>query len=135
MLPATPDAWSAATCPPVFFVHPTTFDGGKDWNGPIDDPRAERFLARVVLPNDAGPFARVGRLFAPRYRQASLYAELESKEDARDAKLFAYGDVRTAFEYFLTHFNHGRPIVLAGLEQGGCCAGGSPAMSLRPILV
>ena len=24
----------------VFFVHPTTFDGGKDWNGPIADSAA-----------------------------------------------------------------------------------------------
>ena len=26
-----------------------------------------------MAPNYAGPFVRVGRLFAPRYRQASLY--------------------------------------------------------------
>jgi hypothetical protein len=57
----------------VFFVHPTTFDGGRDWNGAIDQPKAQRFLSRVVLPNYAGPFYRVGRVFAPRYRQASLY--------------------------------------------------------------
>ena len=56
----------------VFFVHPTTFDGGRDWNGGIDQPKAQRFLSRVVLPNYAVPFERVGRLFAPRYRHASL---------------------------------------------------------------
>src|SRR5580700_1794817 len=41
----------------VFFVHPTTFDGGRNWNGPIDDRGANRVLLREMLPNYAGPFA------------------------------------------------------------------------------
>ena len=56
-----------------------------------------------MLPNYAGPFVRVGRLFAPRYRQASLFAQLTLRDDARDAREFAYGDVRRAFDYYLDH--------------------------------
>ncbi|HLK25615.1 MAG TPA: DUF3089 domain-containing protein [Caulobacteraceae bacterium] len=127
---AAPGAW--ALLPPhpespaaddpradVFFVHPTTYEGGRDWNGPIDDAKSSRFLTRVILPNYAGPFVRVGRLFAPRYRQASVYTELTLRDDALDARQFAYGDVRRAFDVFLARFNQGRPLVVVGVEQGG----------------
>ena len=102
----------------VFFVHSTTFDGGRDWNSPIDDAEADRYLKRVVLPNYAGPFALAGAVSAPRYRQASLYARLTAREDAREARAFAYGDVATAFDVWLARHPTG-PLVLAGVEQGG----------------
>ncbi|HEY4031544.1 MAG TPA: DUF3089 domain-containing protein [Caulobacteraceae bacterium] len=103
----------------VFFVHPTTFNGGRDWNGPIDDKASARQLERVMLPNYAGPFARVGRVFAPRYRQASLYAyRITLREDALDARRFAYGDVLDAFRYYMAHYNFGRPYIVVGVEQG-----------------
>ena len=40
-----------------------------------------------MLPNYAGPFARLGRIFAPRYRQASLYTLMTLRDDAREARL------------------------------------------------
>ncbi|MBE7219406.1 MAG: DUF3089 domain-containing protein [Caulobacteraceae bacterium] len=106
----------------VFFVHPTTYDGGRDWNGPIADRRARRELDEVMLPNYAQPFARVGRVWAPRYRQASLYSLLTLREDARDARRFAYGDVRRAFEAFLRTTPLGRPLLIVGVEQGALLA-------------
>lgn len=103
----------------IFFVHPTTFNGGRDWNGPIEDRASARQLDRVMLPNYAGPFARVGRVFAPRYRQASLYAySMKLGEDSRDARVWAYGDVQNAFRYYLAHYNAGRPFMVVGVEQG-----------------
>jgi hypothetical protein len=106
----------------VFFVHPTTFDGGRDWNGGIDQPKAQRFLSRVVIPNYAGPFDRVGRVFAPRYRQASLYTYLTLRDDAREARRFAYGDVLQAFRAYLVRYGQDRPFVIVGVEQGGSLA-------------
>ena len=106
----------------VFFVHPTTFDGGRDWNGPITDPAARRELAEVMLPNYAGPFARSGRVFAPRYRQASLYALLTLRDDAREARRFAYADVRRAFDVYAARWSAGRPLVIVGVEQGAMLA-------------
>ena len=103
----------------VFFIHPTTFDGGRDWNGGIDQPKAMRFLSRVVLPNYAGPFERVGRVYAPRYRQASLYTYLTLRDDAREARRFAYGDVLQAFRTYLVRYGHDRPFIIVGVEQGG----------------
>jgi len=101
----------------VFFVHSTTFNGGRDWNGAIGDPKADAYLYRVVLPNYAGPFARAGAVSAPRYRQASLYTRLTLRDDAREARAFAYGDVLAAFDAWLARHPKG-PIVLAGVEQG-----------------
>jgi len=112
---------ASTSSPPadVFFVHPTTYDGGNHWNARIGARRGERFLQEVALPNYAGPFTRVGRVFAPRYRQASLYSYSTQREDAREARAFAYADVRDAFRYWLAHYDTGRPIVIAGVEQGG----------------
>jgi hypothetical protein len=108
-----PDSGPAA----VFFVHSTTYDGGREWNGPIGDPKADAYLNRVVLPNYAGPFRRAGSVSVPRYRQASLYTRLTLREDAREARAFAYRDVAAAFEAWLARHPRG-PIVLAGVEQG-----------------
>jgi len=106
----------------VFFVHPTTYNGGPHWNGPIADKASAAQAAQIMLPNYAGPFREVGRVFAPRYRQASLYAQLTRRDDAREARRFAYGDVARAFNHYLAHDNGGRPFILVGVEQGGFIA-------------
>jgi hypothetical protein len=81
-------------------------------------------------------------VFAPRYRQASLYSFLNMRDDARDARVFAYGDVSAAFKAYLTRFNQGRPIVIAGVEQGGTLvsrlareAAADPALKSRLVAV
>lgn len=123
LLPDHP-AQPSPTDPPadIFFISPTTFDGGRQWNAPIDDVRSDRVFRHVMAPNYAGPFLKVGRVFAPRYRQASLYSQLTLGEDARAARAFAYGDVAQAFRVYLQRFNQGRPIVIVAVEQGGVLA-------------
>ncbi len=123
---ASPDAWAlpvgVATDPPgaadIFFIHPTTYDGGEHWLGPIDDRRSAALLQRVMLPNYAGPFARVGRIYAPRYRQSSLYTQLTLRDDAREARAYAYRDIRAAFDRYRAVADPGRPLVIAGVGQG-----------------
>jgi hypothetical protein len=116
--PAGPDPAAAD----VFFVHPTTYDGGEHWNAPIGEPDADRVLVHTMLPNYAGPYQRIARVFAPRYRQASLYTLLTLRDDARDARAFAYRDVREAFRAYLARHNGGRPFLIVGVEQGGTLA-------------
>ena len=106
----------------IFFVHPTTFDGGKDWNGPINDKGAADLFASVMAPNYAAPFATVGQVFAPRYRQASLYTSLSLFDDALESREFAYRDIKSSFEYFIHNRAAGRPFILVGVEQGGLLA-------------
>jgi len=101
----------------VFFLHSTTFNGGAHWNGPVGDPASDAYLQRVVLPNYAGPFAAAGAVSAPLYRQGSLYTRLSLREDAREARAFAYRDAEAAFDTWIARNPQG-PIVLAGVEQG-----------------
>jgi len=138
---ARPAAWAMAPARPpapsdpptdVFFVMPTTFDGGHEWNAPIDDAAADRYFRRAIAPNYAGPFYRIGRIFAPRYRQASLYTQMTLREDAREARRFAYGDVAAAFRQFRDHLSGGRPFLLVGVEQGGSLAARLLAEEIAP---
>ncbi|HEY8574697.1 DUF3089 domain-containing protein [Phenylobacterium sp.] len=123
LMPTRPDQ-PARGDPPVdvFFVGPTTYDGGRHWNAPIDDGRSDELFREIIAPNYAGPFVRVGRIFAPRYRQASLYTLLTLREDAREARAFAYRDVAAAFRTYLSRYNRGRPFIVVGVEQGGTLA-------------
>jgi hypothetical protein len=114
-----PQAGAPTSGADVFFIHPTTYDGGAQWLGPIPHERTDRILTGTMLPNYAGPFERVGRIFAPRYRHASLYALMRPhRDDAREAQEFAYDDVRRAFAQFLTQTGD-RPFFIVGVEQGG----------------
>lgn len=116
----------------VFFIHPTTYDGGDHWNAPFRDSKATRLTRDVMLPNYAGPFAKAGRVFAPHYRQASLYAQLTLREDARDARAFAYIDVRDAFRLWKANYRGSRPFILVGVEQGGLLAARLLAEEIAP---
>jgi hypothetical protein len=121
-----PDPAAAPAAVDVFFVHPTSYppsftsyNGQRHWNAPINDHGAGVVLARVMLPNYAAPFDAVGDVYAPRYRQASLYTKSTLWDDALEARQFAYGDVQAAFAYYIAYLNHGRPFFLVGVEQGG----------------
>lgn len=103
----------------VFFIPPTTYDGGRNWNARLEHPKAARQFREVMAPNYAGPFISVGRIYAPNYRQASLYSLTTLREDAREARQFAYGDVRAAFRHYIESGDGGRPLILVGVEQGG----------------
>lgn len=133
LLPASPAAPSLSDpVADVFFVGPTTFDGGRHWNAPIDDAKADRLFRQVMAPNYAGPFVRVGRIFAPRYRQASLYTFMTLREDAKEARRFAYSDVVAAFRHYVANYNQDRPFVVVGVEQGGGLAARLLAEEVAP---
>ncbi len=104
--------------PAVFFVHNTTYDGGEHWNAPFDRPQEAEEIARIVLPNFAGPFEATGAVFAPRYRQASLYAFMNNREDSQRARRTAAHDVSRAFERFRAEIGEERPFLVVGVGQG-----------------
>ena len=102
----------------VFVAVPSVYRGGEHYVLPSDDLVRKGKLERIVRPNYVAPYGDAGRLFAPFYRQASLYSYMATREDVRLAQDFAYQDVRRAFETFLTHSPPERPIVLVGHNQG-----------------
>jgi hypothetical protein len=103
----------------VFFVHPTGYLHGGDWNSPMDpDTKTEENL-KWMMANQASVFSSCCRIFAPRYREASIYRYLAAPpEIAGPAMDFAYADVVRAFENFIATRNQDRPFILAGHSQG-----------------
>lgn len=106
----------------VFFLHATSYDGGKAWLGSPDSNAMTEEVPRIQLPNYAGPFSIMGNIYAPKYRQASLFTQLTLRDDAREARQFAYTDALAAFNRFLKTRRGGRGFVIVGVEQGGLLA-------------
>ena len=104
----------------VFFLHPTTFGSKKDtaWNADINDSVVNAKTDYTTILYQASAFNE-GRIFAPRYRQANIRAYF-SKDTVSALRAFdrAYEDIKTAFQYYLDHFNQGRPIIIASHSQG-----------------
>lgn len=104
----------------VFFVHPTTYLGRAGWNADIADPKVNHFTDAMTMRKQASVFNNAGRIYAPRYRQATLFSffDEQNSPNGKGALDLAYGDVKAAFQYYLTHYNQGRPFIVAGHSQG-----------------
>ncbi len=107
----------------VFFLYPTTYvgkRGQKAWNADVMDEKLNERTDRTTIRNQATVFNGSCKVYAPRYRQAHLecFYTVKRKEDAGKALDLAYQDVHAAFEYYLQHFNGGRPLIIAAHSQG-----------------
>jgi hypothetical protein len=102
----------------VFFVHPTTFFGTASWNQPLDDNSTNQLTDTFVLRGQASVFNSCCRIYAPRYRQATIYSFMDKSGSGTSALDLAYADVQRAFDYFIEHYNQGRPFILAAHSQG-----------------
>jgi hypothetical protein len=94
----------------VFFIHPTMYLKNDVWNAPYDVAGAYN---GPVLLAQLSAFNGCCRLYAPHYRQASLAGLRDG-----DAVALAYSDVARAFLYYIEHYNHGRPFIIASHSQG-----------------
>jgi len=101
----------------VFYIHPTTYLERDRWNAPLDAGGDTEFRTNLFVQSQASAFNGVGRIWAPRYRQAAFGAFLLKSEDAEEALDFAYRDVSAAFDEFVKEAG-GKPIILAGHSQG-----------------
>ncbi len=106
----------------VFFVHPTIMlleKGNTNWNGDVNDAKLNMLTDTRPILYQASIFNGVGKIYAPRYRQAHLQSyfatDTSSTQQAFD---LAYSDVKAAFEYYLKNWNNGRPIIIAAHSQG-----------------
>ena len=100
----------------VFYLHPTCYVGAT-WQMPASDLRAGEWAA-VNMSLNASAFNGTCRIFAPRYRQATLFSYLDVT-NGRAAFDGAYEDVRAAFQHYLAFQNQGRPFLIASHSQGG----------------
>ena len=101
----------------VFFIYPTVYVKGKTWNQDVDNAKQNKLVDNKPIKYQASVFNATCRVYAPRYRQARLNA-FSDKENGLQALDFAYADVKRAFEYYLKHYNNGRPIIIASHSQG-----------------
>jgi hypothetical protein len=116
----------------IFYIHSTTFYSRKSWNAPIGEADADAEFRRNAAPNEAGPFLGAGAVYAPRYRQATLYSFFTEKYDGAAARTLAYADVTAAFAEFLATTDGERPIVIVGYGQGGLHALGLLGQAIDP---
>lgn len=109
----------------IFFLYPTTYTGKKgqnQWYPALDDAFTNQRTDETSIRFQASIFNGAGKIYAPRYRQMHLHGfytkkEQEKKEGAKAYQL-AYQDIKAAFEYYLKHYNDGRPIIIAAHSQG-----------------
>lgn len=102
----------------VFFIHPTTHLSSSSWNASHQEEGARSMLEDGVLRFQTSVYNLCCRVYAPRYRQATLWSFIGEEPDGGEALKLAYGDVRRAFDYFITNYNQGRPFILAAHSQG-----------------
>ena len=109
----------------VFFIHPTSYTDQsrpQGWNAPMNNMAINQKTDNGTILFQASIFNEVGRVFCPRYRQANLSAYFPTNAsdslNAMAAFEMAYQDIKSAFQYFLSHNNNGRPIIIAAHSQG-----------------
>lgn len=104
----------------VFYIYPTLLvdDQDKRWNIGIDDTAHRREVLDYAIRFQASAWAEAGRMYAPYYQQAHIRSYDSLANGGRDALLFAYADIKAAFEFYLENYNNGRGIILAGHSQG-----------------
>ncbi len=103
----------------VFFVHPTTYLQNDRWNARFDEGGATGAqLENGVLRYQTSVFNACCRIYAPRYRQTTIAAFLNPRDDSNKAYDLAYGDVVRAFDHYVANEAKGRPFILASHSQG-----------------
>jgi hypothetical protein len=108
-----------ATAPAdVFFIHPTSFFDSDQWNQPLSDETTNRQTDTGTLRAQASVFNGCCRIYAPRYRQMTLGGFVGYSKSSDEALALAYSDVKRAFDYYIAHYNRGRPFIIASHSQG-----------------
>lgn len=106
----------------VFFINPTVYLGSENslcWSV-FDDKTKTSFVGAINM--EKGIYDDIANFYSPYYHQAALSAYYVSDEISKPIFDRAYSEVEEAFEYYLNHYNNGRPFILAGFSQGAYMA-------------
>ena len=134
-IPAAPDwsdkaAWyisepATAQEADIFYILPTCV-----WDWTTEDgltcrysdytrtDHIEAFRPSVELAEDIFAQGQYG-FYCPYYRQISLNVWMDGEAAVEELFPLSMEDISAAFDYYLEHYNNGRPFVLAGFSQGG----------------
>ncbi len=102
----------------TFFIHPTGFLSASGWTSPMNAESATEENTQWMMANQASAYNGCCNVYAPRYREANIFAYFGDEQVRDEVLAFAYDDVLAAFTYFLEHYNQGRPFIIASHSQG-----------------
>ena len=106
----------------VFYLYPTCWQKVALTDPNICNIDNASMLAGAlpVFARQATAFETFANIFAPYYRQADIGYTLGLSHDQREVVIGGSptSDVVAAFEYYIQHYNQGRPFILAGHSQG-----------------
>lgn len=124
---ANPDSWLSLPADgqkevDVFYLYPTVWARATQDEpifSSIDDVMM-RNRARMALLLQASAFETVGNIYAPYYRQVDPAYILSLPPEKRISILgtIPLSDTVAAFDYYIQHYNKGKPFILAGHSQG-----------------
>ena len=105
----------------VFYLHPTSFTEDKyrkTLNASLDDTLINLKTDQTGILYQSSIFNGIGRIYAPRYRQAHIYRYYDNGPGQLPAFELAYQDVKRAFLKYVRDWNEDRPIIIAAHSQG-----------------
>ena len=101
----------------VFFIYPTSYVRGDQWNADIADKKINRKTHNNAIKYQSSVFCGLANVYAPIYRQIHIHGYNDNNNGVKAFDV-AYKDVERAFKYYLKHYNNGNRIVIAGHSQG-----------------
>lgn len=107
----------------VFYLYPTAWNkvAPSDPNINEVDNASMQKGSNAAFARQATAFETVGNVYAPYYRQADAQYTLTLPTLAQREQVIAGAptvDAVAAFDYYIKHYNNGRPFILAGHSQG-----------------
>lgn len=102
----------------LFLICPTVDMGRNDnFNMSMEDEKTKgNFVGALNM--ERGIYEESATMYAPYYRQMSFPVYSMTEAEMQPYLEIAYADVAAAFEYYMEHYNNGRPLILAGFSQG-----------------
>jgi hypothetical protein len=105
----------------VFFVYPTVYQQASSSDPiicAINNPQMQSG-AKAAFSRDATAFEPLANIYAPYYQQAAIQVlSMPQNQQQSTVGGVPTSDVIAAFDYFIKHYNNGRPYILAGHSQG-----------------
>ena len=107
----------------VFYLYPTAWQKVSPSDPNINEIDNASMLkgSNAAFARTATAFETVGNIYAPYYRQADALYTLTLPTLTEREQVVAGAptiDAMAAFDYYIKHFNNGRPFILAGHSQG-----------------
>ncbi len=105
----------------VFFLYPTVYQQSSQSDPivcSIDNPQMQS-QAQIAITRTASVFDPLANIYAPYYEQAAIQV-LQMPLDQQQSIVGGQptSDCVSAFDYYIKHYNKGRPFILAGHSQG-----------------